>query len=91
MSDVEQRTPKQAALLTSDSAWAWWSDGYERGIQSGYEQGYADAVAAISGEVHGAWMAAFSKRGPAPVRNIGRPMTPAELDEAAEGWIGGAA
>lgn len=85
------RTPRQQALLTSDAAWAWWSEGYERGVQSGYEQGYADAVAAVTAEVHGAWSAAFGRRGPAPVRNIGRPMTDAEVEEAADGWMGGAA
>jgi hypothetical protein len=38
------RTPRQDALLSSPAAWAWWLAGYERGAQSGYEQGYLDAM-----------------------------------------------
>jgi hypothetical protein len=38
------RTKRQEALLESSAAWAWWLAGYERGVESGFAEGYAAAI-----------------------------------------------
>lgn len=41
---MSERTRRQVALTSSPAAWAWWVAGFERGVQSGYAEGYADAL-----------------------------------------------
>jgi hypothetical protein len=50
---LHDRTPFQQTLLGADAgsliAWTLWSQGYERGVSSGYGAGYADAIADMLG------------------------------------------
>jgi hypothetical protein len=50
---LHDRTPFQQTLLGDDAgsriAWTLWTQGYERGLQSGYGAGYADAIADMLG------------------------------------------
>lgn len=51
-----RRTPLQDKLLTDDAARLWWLEGYMRGVQSGHQAGYAEAMRVL--DEAGAFLAA---------------------------------
>lgn len=42
--ETSQRTALQRSLLGSDAAWLWFLLGYQRGVQTGHAEGYAEGL-----------------------------------------------